>query len=170
LLHLQARELFARVVRGVDFAVRLGDHAVLVDDVRDAARVLVGIRVGGAVREAEVTVRVAEQRKGEAVLFGEALVRFPGVETDAEDPRVFLLVLAVEVPEPGTFARSARCVGLRIKPEHDLFAAQIREPHAVAVVIADVELGSGIARLQHVRTSDDGFGGEAQDAFEGHWG
>jgi hypothetical protein len=47
------------------------------------------------------------------------------VEARAKDGGVLLFVLVDEVPEPGTLCRSTRCVSLRIKPQHDLAAAQI---------------------------------------------
>jgi hypothetical protein len=129
--------------------VRLRDLSFLVDHVRDAFRVLVGRRCGGAVREADLPLGVAEQREGELELLGEVLVLFRRIEADAEDLRVLRLVLRREVPEPGTFARSTGGVGLRIEPEHDFFSAQIAELHAVAVVIDDVEVGRNFAGLEH---------------------
>ena len=79
---------------------------------------------GGAVGEADLAVGVAEQRVGEVELGREAGVLVGRVEADAEDLGVLRGVLIVEVPEPGTLDRSARGVGLRIEPEHDLLAAQ----------------------------------------------
>jgi hypothetical protein len=133
--------------------MRLRDLAVLVDHIRDAARVLVLRRLGGAVREADLVIGVAEQREGEVELLGEGGVLLLRVETDAEDEGVLRGVLIDEVPEPGTFDRSAGCVGLRVKPEHDLLAAQVAEANVVAVVIGCLEIGSGIANLQHVTSS-----------------
>jgi hypothetical protein len=129
--------------------MRFRDLAFLVDHVRDAFRVAVGRRFGGAVGQADFAIRVAEEGEGEAELFGEALVVIRRVEADAEDLRVFGLVLRVEVPEPGTFPRSTGGVCLRIKPEHDLFAAQVAELHAVAVVIGNVEIRGWIAGIEH---------------------
>ena len=129
--------------------MRLGDLPILVDHVRDAAGVLVFRRVGGAVRDAELAVGVTEQREGELELLGEGFVLGGGVEADAEDFDVLRFVLRQEVPEPGTLAGSAGCVGLRIEPEDDFLPAQVGEADAVAVVIDDVEVGSGIAGIQH---------------------
>lgn len=131
--------------------MRLRDLSVLVDHVRDAARVLIRRFLGGAVREADLVVGVAEEWEGEVELLREAGVFFLGVEADAEDDGILRFVLRDEVPEPGTFDRSAGGVGLRIKPEHDLFAAKVAEPNGVAVVIDRFEIGSLIAWIQHVR-------------------
>jgi hypothetical protein len=75
------------------------------------------------------------------------------VETGAEDGGVLLLVLADEVPEPGTLFRSARCVGLRIKPKHDLAAAQIVKRNGVAVVVQNCEVRGFVANVQHSSSS-----------------
>lgn len=130
--------------------MRLRDRSLLVDHVRDALRILRRRGVRGAVREADGTVRVAEQREVEFEFFREGAVLGGSVEADAEDLGVAGVVLAVEVPEPGTFPRSAGCVGLRIEPEHDLPAAIVGKLHGVAAVIEHVEVGCGFARLQHV--------------------
>jgi hypothetical protein len=133
--------------------MRLRDLPVLVDHVRDAPRVLVFRRLRGPVRQADLPLRVAEQREGKVVFPGEGGVVFLIVEADAENGGVLRRVLLREVPEPGTFPRSTGGVGLRIEPEHDLPAAQIAEAYAVAVVVVDVEVGSGFAGLEHGRLS-----------------
>ena len=135
--------------------MRLRDAAVFVDHIGDAARVLVLRGLGGAVREADLVIGVAEQWEGEVELLREGGVLFLRVETDAEDDGVLRGVLIDEVPEPGTFDRSAGCVGLRIKPEHDLLTAQVAEANVVAVVVGRLEIGSGIANLQHVTSSSE---------------
>jgi hypothetical protein len=129
--------------------MRLGDPSVFVDHVCDAFCVFVGRGLCCAVRESDLSFRVAQKRKGKVELAGKGVVVFRRIETDAEDLRVLCLVLVVEVPEPGTFPRSTGCVGFRIEPEHDLFAAQVAETHAIAFVVEDVEVGSDIAGLKH---------------------
>jgi hypothetical protein len=129
--------------------VGLGDPSVFVYDVGDAPRVLLAGRVGRAVCDTNGPFGIAQQREGEPELLGEGLVLGRRVETDAEDLDVFGLVLLVEVPEPGTLARSTGCVGLRIEPEDDFPAAQVGQADAIAVVIGDVEIGSFLAGLEH---------------------
>jgi hypothetical protein len=129
--------------------VGLGDLPVFVDHVGDAAGVFVFFGLAGAVGQADLVVRVAEEGEGEVVLFGESLVLGLRVETDAEDLRVLRFVLGLEVPEPGTFARSAGCVGLRVEPEDDSLSTQIAKADGIAVVIGGFEIGSGLARLEH---------------------
>ena len=129
--------------------MRLGDPALFVDQIRDALRVLVLRGLSGAVRETDLAFRVAEEGKREVELAREGVVVFGRVEADAEDLGIFCEVLRVEVPEPGTLARSARSVGLRIEPEHDLLSAQVAEPDAFAVVIEDIEVRGLFTGLEH---------------------
>jgi hypothetical protein len=145
--------------------VGLGDLPFLVDHVRDAARIFVLRRVGGAVREADLVLGVAEQREREVELLGEAAILLDRVETDADDLCVLRFVLEVEVPEPGTLTRSTGGVGLWVEPEDDFLAAQVGELHTVALVIDGVEVGSGIAYVQHLWFSSREC---AKDSAEGH--
>jgi len=151
-----------RIPLRIHLRVRAVDASVLVDHVADALRVFVVRGGGGAVSEADLALRVAEEREGEAELLGELGVVFDRVEGDAEDLGVLRFVLLLQVPEPGTFQRSARGVGLREEPEHDLLAAVVAQLHIAAVVVFDLEIGSGIAGLEHSFSSEL----EAQDAAE----
>jgi hypothetical protein len=157
--------LLVRIRCGIHLRVRLIDPSVLVDHVRDAARVLVFRRVCRSVREADLALGVAQQREGEVELLRERGVRFLVIEADAEDLRVLCFVLRREVPEPGTFPRSTGGVGLRVEPEDDFLSAQIAETDAIAVVVGDVEVGSGIAWFEHVRFSSHQ---NLKDAAEAH--
>jgi 2-polyprenyl-3-methyl-5-hydroxy-6-metoxy-1,4-benzoquinol methylase len=98
-------------------------------------------------------VGVAEQGEGEAELFGEVFVLRLRVETDADDLRVLRRVFGLEVPEPGTLARSAGCVGLRIEPENDFLSAKVAKTDGVSVVVHRLEVRSHFARLEHARVS-----------------
>jgi len=135
--------------------MRLHDPAVFADDVCDAPRVLVLWRLGGAIGDPDLPAGIADQREREVELFGEALVLFPSVEADAEDPGVFRFVLVDEVPEPGTLKRSARCVGLRIEPQNDLPAAQVPEPDGLAAMVGGLEIGGKISNIQHACSAKD---------------
>ena len=130
--------------------MRLGDLPFFVDHVGDAAGVLVLSGISRAVGDADGAVGVAEEREREVVLFREAPVGLFVVEADAEDAGVLLLVLADEVPEPGTFPRSTGGVGLRVEPEHDLLAAEVAETDAVSLVVDGFEIGRLLAGLEHV--------------------
>ena len=129
--------------------MHLRDFPVLVDDVRDAFRVLILRIRRGAVRQAEFAVDIGEQWKGELVLLGESRIVGGRIEAGAEDLDVFRAVVVVEVPEPGTFQRSTGCVGLREEPKQDFLAAKITQLDPLAAMIDDIELRCGIADLQH---------------------
>jgi hypothetical protein len=104
--------------------MRFGDPARFIDHVGDASGVLVLHGIGGAVVDADLPVRIAEQRKREVELLREPRVLLLAVEADAEDYGVFLLVFFREVPEPGTLDRSAGCVRFRVKPEDHFLPSQ----------------------------------------------
>jgi hypothetical protein len=148
--------------------MRLGDDAVFIDDVGDAARVFVLLAVARAVSQADLPLRVADQRKGEVEFLGEALILLGRVEADADDLRVLFLVLADEVPEPGTLDGSARGVGLRIEPEDDPLAAQVAQADGVALVIDGIKVGRLVSRFQHLRSFQRQLGSVNQHSFERH--
>ena len=133
--------------------MRLGDAALLVDDVGDSLRILVIWRGGGAVRKTDFPVGVAEEWEGEVEFPGEAGVGVDVIETGAEDGGVLRFVVVDEVPEPGTLGRSARCVGLRIKPEHDLAATQIVKRDRASVMVLHFKVRSLVANIQHASSS-----------------
>lgn len=131
--------------------MRLQDHTLLIDDIRDATRVFVFRGIRGTVVESDGALDVAEQRKREVELLGELAVVGRRVEADAEDEGVLRFVLRLEVPEPGTLTRSPRGIGLRIEPQHDLLAAQLGEPHAIPKMIVDFKVRSRTPGRQHLR-------------------
>jgi hypothetical protein len=131
----------------------LRDAPLFVDDVCDSPRVLVLRRLSRAVSQADFVVGVAQKRKLETVFLREFLVRFDAVEAGTEDLDVLLRVIVGEVPEPGTFGRSAGCVGLRKEPQHDFLSAKVAELDATSEMIGSFEVRSSIADFQHRWTS-----------------
>jgi hypothetical protein len=131
----------------------LRDASLLINQVRDAAGVLILGRVRRAVRQADLVVGVAKQRKVELLFFREFLIGFYAVEAGADDLRVLRGVVAGEVPEPETFCGSARCVGLGKEPQDDFLSAKVAELDAAAEMIGRFEVRSGITDLQHGWTS-----------------
>jgi hypothetical protein len=130
--------------------MRLQDRTLLVDDVCDATRVFVFRGIRRAVVQSDRPLDIAEQREREVELLGELAVVRGRIEADAEDEGVLCFVFRLEVPEPGTLTRSTRGVSLRIEPEHDFLAAQLREPHTIAEMIVDFEIRSRTAGRQHL--------------------
>ena len=147
---LQVRQLLPRIVARVDLRMRLRNLPLLVDHVGDAPRVLVFRTVGRAVRHPEFVVGVGDQREREVVFLREGRVVRGLVEADADDFGVLLLVVAGEVPEPGTLCRSTGCVRFGEEPEHDFASAHVAESERAAVLIGRVEVGSGVTGFQHV--------------------
>jgi len=127
----------------------LRDFAVLVDQIRDAARVFVFRRLGGAVGQSNLVVGVAQQRELKSEFLGELSVVLDLIEAGAEDLNVFLGVLVGEVPEPGPFSRSAGCVGFREEPQQHFLAAKVAQLHAAAEMIGGLEIRSRVANFQH---------------------
>jgi hypothetical protein len=133
----------------VDLAPHLLHLAVRADHVTDApCRRGIAARAG-AVRHADFAVDVAEQQKRKRELFRECAVLCDGVEGDTQDYGAFLLEFTDSVTESAAFDGSARRVGLRIEPEHDGFAAQVREPDVFARVRRYGKIGSFGADLEH---------------------
>jgi hypothetical protein len=125
----------------IDLREDVLDPAVRPDDVGDPPRVAIGPVVAGAVRQANLPLRVAQEREGERELLREGGVLLDGVEGDAEDGRPFRVELAVQVAVPATLERSSGCVGLRVEPQDDAASPQIVEAGVMAVVVRDGESG-----------------------------
>ena len=145
--------MLPRIDLGIHLRIDLRDAPVFVDHVRDAPGELVLRRVGRAIGQADLAIGIAEQRERELVLFRELRAVLGLVEADAEDLGVFRFVFVDEVPEPGPFQRSPRCVGLGKEPEHDFLAAKVLQLHAALTMIGSLEIGRRIANLQHGSTS-----------------
>ena len=127
----------------------LSDFPVLVDQIRDAAGVFIFRRRGGAVRDSDLVVGVAQQRELKSEFLGEFSVVLDLIEAGAEDLNVFLGVLVGEVPEPGPFRRSAGCVGFRKEPQQHFLPTKVAELHAAAKMIGSFEFRSRVANFQH---------------------
>lgn len=170
----------ARRVYGCVALFDMSDDAFLVDDEGCAsgeahlfAQYSVGFRY--------LTFEVAQQREGDADVFGESLVGGKAIDADSEylsfrsfefgDIRLIRLQLL----------RSASGEGQHIKCQHDIFLAlEIRELHLRAILIDEREVRSRIAHLEmslrrllgrrscdesnHSKHRRDGFESKATDA------
>jgi hypothetical protein len=129
------------------------DFPVSADPERNASRVVVGRNVAGAVRNTELALGVRQKREGEVVLLGEAALGVDIIEAAAEDHRIEFREFVVEVPEPGTLLRSARCVGHRIEPQHDVSSSVVAQPNGLAAMILYFEVRCSIAWFRHPKLS-----------------
>ena len=77
---LQRRQLFLRIRARINFRMHLRDASVLVDQVRDASRVLILRRFGGAICKTDLVIGIAQQREVEILLLGKFLIGFDAVE------------------------------------------------------------------------------------------
>jgi hypothetical protein len=146
--------------------MRLRDLSLLVDQIGDPARVLIFRRFGGAVRQSDLVVGIAQKRKVELVLLRELRVVLLIVEAGAENLDVLGGVVFGEVPEPGTFRRSPRCVGLRKEPQHDFLSAEIPQLHLAALMIGGLKIRGRVTDFQQCWTSSHAPEQMADDSAE----
>ena len=105
--------------------MRCSDAAVFVDQVGNPLRVLIAWRGRRTVGDADLAIGIAEQRERKFVFLRESGVVLRLVEAGAEDLDVLRLVVAVEVPEPGTLGGSPGCISLREEPKQHFFSAEV---------------------------------------------
>jgi hypothetical protein len=133
----------------------LYDPPLLINDIGNPPGVFIARTARGTVRQTDRLVGVAEKGKLEVELLGKAGILRDAVEADAEDLDILCFVFVGEVPEPGTFGGSARCIGLREKPENHFLAAEVAELPSPALVIGRLELRGRISHIQHRSSSND---------------
>lgn len=151
---LQRAQIAEDLVRErVDVAdlVRLADHAVRVDEVRDPLGEvdLVTPRVACAVLDTDLFVVVREQTEREVELLAERLVVGGCIEADAEDLARQRFELLGLVTQALSLNRSTGGISLRIPPQQDPTPALVGEPDGAALLIGHVEVGSGSAFGEH---------------------
>ncbi len=140
---------FVRMLGRRDLRVSLQDHTVRSDEVRDSTW-MSGISVGGrAIGDPDLAGGVAQQREGKRALLRERLILGQSVETDSEDFCLLRFELADAVAEPATLNRSARRVGLGIKPEQEALSGVVGKLDGPARVIGSAERRGDLAFLQH---------------------
>ena len=151
---LQGAQIAEDLVRErVDVAdlVRLADHAVRVDEVRDPLGEvdLVTSRATCAVLDTDLFVVVREQTEREVELVAEGSVGFGRVERDPEDLAIERLELLGLITQALSLNRSTGGISLRIPPQQDPTPALVGEPDGAALLIGHVEVGSGSAFGEH---------------------
>ena len=112
------------MIARVDAIVNALDFPFLINQEADACGVpCLGI-ITSSVGHPEPAIRIAEQRKIEAVFFRKGGILLDCIKADAQNGDIVLDEVILLVTEPATLGRSARCIGLGIEPKEDLLAAQ----------------------------------------------
>ena len=134
----------------IDLIYRLNYATIGADHVCDAFCVLSGRIVRSPVCHSYLSFCIAKQAEGEIELFGKSPVLFYCVKTHAEYFGILVCVLLDSITEPNTFSRSARCIGLRIKPQDDGAPSEVAQADIFARVRLHIEIRCLISYVQHV--------------------
>ena len=106
----------------VDLGKDVGDDAVLIDNIGDAAR---QTGAPSPIGFAQHMVRIAQEREAEAGIIGKGFIIFDRVETYPENLHIALREGVIEGEEPAPFGGSPPGAGFGIKPQDDLFATEM---------------------------------------------
>jgi len=119
---LHAGEHFLGVRTRVDLGKDVGNDAVLINDIGDAAR---QTSAPSPIGFAQDMVRVAQEREAEAGIVGKGSVVFDRIKAYAENLYLALREGVIEGEEPAPFGGSPPGAGFGIKPQDDLFPVEI---------------------------------------------
>ena len=106
----------------VDLGKDVGDDAVLINNIGDAAR---QTGAPSPIGFAQNMVRIAQERETEAGIVGKGFIIFDRIKAHAENLHVALREGVIEDEEPAPFGGSPPGAGFGIKPQDDLFATEI---------------------------------------------
>ena len=106
----------------VDLRKDVGNDAVLINDIGDAAR---QTGAPSSIGFAQDMVRIAQEREGEAGIVGKGSIVFDRIKAHTENLHVALREGVIEGEEPAPFGGSSAGAGFGIKPQDDLFATEI---------------------------------------------
>jgi hypothetical protein len=105
-----------------DLRKDVGDDAVLINDIGDTAR---QTGTPSPIGFTQDMVRVAQEREAEAGIVGKGSIVFHRIKAHAENLHVALREGVIEGEEPAPFGGSPPGAGFGIKPQDDLFPAEI---------------------------------------------
>lgn len=126
----------------------MGDAAVFIDDVGDAAG---KASASGAIRLTHDMIGVAQQWEGKAGSGGEGVIRLDRVKTGPENLHVTLREGIIEVTEPAPFGGSSTRIGFGIKPQDHLLATEIRQAYRGTIMCSDSKIRRRCPDCQHLR-------------------
>ncbi len=141
------------MIARIHLLVDSGKLAVFVDQETHTTRVARLTISAGTESHPHAPVGIAKQGKWKVVFLGKFGISFNIVEADAEDLNIVLIEVANLVAEPATLDRSARRVGLGIKPEYDFAPTQSHKCDLFTLVTREREVGRRFANLQHYSAS-----------------
>ena len=106
----------------VDLSKDVGNDAVLIDNIGDAAR---QTGAASAIGFAQDMLRIAQEREAETGIVGKGAVVFDRIKAHTENLHVALHEGVIEGEEPAPFGGSSPGAGFGIKSQDDLFATEI---------------------------------------------
>lgn len=107
----------------VDIGKCVGDDALSIDDIRNAAS---EAGIPCAIGFAEDIFGVTEQGELKTELFGKRFIGCNTVKACAQNLNIVTHKRVVVVTEPVPFPRSTGGAGFGVKPQHDFLATQLR--------------------------------------------
>ena len=128
---MHAGEYFLRMCTRIDLGKDVGNEAVLIHDVGNAAR---KPSTSSSIRFAEDMGRIAEQREAEASVVSKGFVVCNRVKAGSENLHVALRKGVIEGEEPTPLGGSPASVGFGIKPQDHLFPAEIDQADGRAIM------------------------------------
>lgn len=137
------------MITRIHLVIDPGELAVFVNQETHTTRITRLSIAASPIRHPDGSVGIAKQREWKIVLLGKISVLFDVVEADAQDLNVALIEVVDLVAEPATLSRSARRVGLGIKPEYYLAPPQFRERDLLPFVARESEIRRWFANLEH---------------------
>jgi hypothetical protein len=137
----------------VDLLNSLCDPPIGIDHISDSLCILRRWLVAGAVSHPNLSTGVAQQFEREVKLLSEGEVFFDGVKAHAKYLGVLGGVFLDSITESFTLGRSARGVGLWIKPQDDGLASLRGQANILSSVGADGELGRHLSNFEHAGSS-----------------
>jgi hypothetical protein len=106
----------------VDLRKDVGDDAMFINDIGDAAR---QTGAPSPIGFAQDMVRIAQEWETEAGIVGKGSIIFNRIKAHAENLHLALREGVIEGEEPAPFGGSPPGAGFGIKPQDDLFSTEI---------------------------------------------
>ena len=156
---MHAGEHFPGMRTRVDPSKDVGDDAVLIHDIGDAAR---KTSPPSTIGWAQDMARIAQEREAEAGVVGKGFIVFDRIKAGPENLYVALREGVIEGEEPAPFGGSPPGVGFGIKPQDHLFPTEICQADAGAIMRRRGKIRRRGPDCKHLRPPQD----QAKPMFE----